>query len=153
MVSAKERLLAFEMDGSFLFHGSPFLVKELIPKQPTDFNKKTGKVEKDGNPCVAATPVAEIAIFRAITHRANFSGKGYASSFGTRPGGYLHFAVTRKLWKQLDGKIGYVYVLSRSGCLRFSPIELRFEQKVRPLEVIAVSAEDLPNNIKVKWWL
>lgn len=141
---AKKRLLKFERDGKFLFHGSPFLVEELILKQPFNSNKK------DGNPCVSATELAEVAIFRAITHEANFSGGGCDSSFGYIPGGRIYFTVTRELLEQLNGKMGYVYVLPWKECFRVSPIELRFEQNIRPIEVITVSAEDLPNDIKVR---
>ena len=154
MGNARERLLALEVEGKFLFHGSPLLLEELTPRQPVNFDRKTGEMRKDGNPCVAATHFAEIAIFRALTHMTQFSGRGCGSSFGLTPKGNIRLELTRKAWKQVRGKTGYVHVLSCNEFSRFSHSEWRSERKVRPLEVITVSAEDLPKNIiKVKRWL
>lgn len=155
MDNARERLLALETEGKFLFHGSPLLLEELTPRQPVNFDRKTGDMKNDGNPCVAATHLAEIAIFRALTHMTQFSGGGCGSSFGLTPEGDIRLELTRKAWKQVKGKTGYVYVLPRNEFSRHSPssMEWRSAHKMRPLEVIMVSAEDLPKNIKVKRWL
>ena len=150
MSNARERLLVLEAEGKFLFHGSPLLVKELIPRQPVNFDKETGEEEKDGDPCVAATHFVEIAIFRAITHRTQFSGRGCATSFGLTPEGNVRLEITRNAWKQLKGKTGYVYIFSRNEFSRHSRMEWRSEHKMKPLEVIAVSTEDLSKNIQVK---
>jgi hypothetical protein len=151
MGNARERLLTLEAEGRFLFHGSPLLLEELIPKQLVNFDRKTGKKSKDGNPAVAATPFASIAIFRAIVNPRNFPfGRGYGSSFGITPEGNIRLEVTRKTWEHLRGKTGYVYVLSRQGFSPFRSWDWRSESKVVPLEVIAISAEDLPKNIQVK---
>ena len=152
MSDTRERLLALETDGRFLFHGSPILVEKLIPKQPTNFDKKTGKEERHGDPCVAATNFAEIAIFRAIINPRNFPDKGYGSSFGMTSKENVRLTVKRRVWQQRKGKMGYVYVFSLNGFSRFSRMEWRSECEVKPLEVITVSVEDLPKNIKVKWW-
>jgi len=149
----RERLLALETDGKFLFHGSPFLVEELIPKQPTIFNRKTRKEKRHGDPCVAATNFAEIAIFRAIINPRNFPDKGYGSSFRVTPEGNICLTVTRKVWQQLEGKTGYVYVLPLNGFSKFSRMEWRSGSEVKPLEIIPVSAEDLSKDIQIKYWI
>lgn len=153
MSDIRERLLRLEAEDKFLFHGSPLLFKELAPQQPVNFDRKTGEMRQDGDPCVAATHIAEIAIFRAIVNSRNFPGKSYGSSFRVTPKGNSELTVTRKVWKRLEGKMGYVYILPRNEFSKHSRMEWRSEHEVRPLEIIAVSAKDLPKNIKVKWWL
>ena len=146
MISARERLLALETKG-FLFHGSPVLLERLSPRQPMIFNKQAGKSERHGNPCVATTSFAEIAIFRAIVNWQNFPIKNFSSSFGVGSEG-KRFAATREILNQLEGKTGYVYVFSQNGFSEFSSMEWRSECEMKPLEIIAVSAKDLPENIR-----
>jgi len=153
--NARERLLILETEGKFLFHGSPLLLKELIPKQLVNFDRKTGEKSKDGNPAVAATQFVDIAIFRAIVNPRNFPfGKGYGSSFGMTPEGNIRLEITQKTWEHLQGKMGYVYVLPRQGFSPFRSWDWRSEREVVPLEVITVSAEDLPTEkIQVRDWI
>ena len=145
----KEKLLALQAESRYVFHGSPVLLEELTPRQPTITNMETGKQEGHGDPCVAATPLAEIAIFRAIVNPVNFPFRGYGSSFGVGPDGNPRFSVTEKVLRNLAGKIGYVYVFERQGFSQFSEMEYRSAKAVKPIMAVAVSAEDLPENIEV----
>lgn len=150
MSKSKDRLLILETEGKFLFHGSPLLSKELHLKQPVNYEKITGKEIQDGNPCVAATPFAKIAIFRALTHQSQFFGqKGCGSSFGLTTEGNIRLVITRKAWKQLKEKTGYVYVLDRKQFSIRSAWDWRSENKVTPLEIVTVTAKDLPKEIRI----
>ena len=150
MSKVKDRLLELEAEGKFLFHGSPILLEELDLKQPVNYEKRTGKEVLDGNLCVAATQFSKIAVFRALTHQSQFFGqKGCGSSFGLTLEGNIRLALTKKAWKQLEGKTGYVYVLDRTEFSIRSAWEWRSEHKVTPLEVIIVLVEDLAENIKI----
>lgn len=146
----KKRLLTLEAKGDFVFHGSSSEFKELEPRQPMIYDKKIKKEKEHGNPCVTATPFADIAIFRAIINKQNFPFKGYSSSFGfSKRMNKNYFSTTKKVFDQLKGKKGCVYVLDKSYFKKFSSMEYRSEKIEKSLEVISVDYKDLPGNIKI----
>ena len=110
---ARKKLLALQKKG-FLFHGSPFKIDKLGLRQPVNFNIKKNKYVKHGKPCVAATPFADIAIFRAIINKTNFPSKSkdYAASFGIKSK-KLNLATTKKVLENLSNQCGYVYVFDK----------------------------------------
>lgn len=145
-MKSKEKLLALEAQNRYLFHGSPFFLQELIPQKPVNFDRKTGKKIDDGDPCISATHRVEIAIFRALTHRSQLSGRGCGSSFGMTPDGEIRLELTKdalNLIRQLRQVVGYIYVLPRENFSKHSQYEWRTYQRLRPLEVIEVSPEDI----------
>jgi|SRR3989344_3889913 len=145
---ARKKLLALQKKG-FLFHGSPFKIDKLGLRQPVNFNIKKNKYVKHGKPCVAATPFADIAIFRAIINKTNFPSKSkdYAASFGIKSK-KLNLATTKKVLENLSNQCGYVYVFDKKQFSRRSIWEWRSYQEIRPIKVIKITIGDLSNNIK-----
>jgi len=148
-LSPREKLLSLEKEGKFVFHGSPDSIEILEPKQPLIFNKQSKAREKHGEPCVAATPYADIAIFRAVVNPRNFPEKGYASSFGVNKDNTARLCATKQVLENIKDKKGFVYVLDKSSFEKFSDMEWRSEQIIKPNEVILITADDLPSNIQL----
>jgi hypothetical protein len=152
----KEKLLALEKEGKYVFHGSAVKIGKLEPRQPEIFNTKEQKTEAHGEPGVSATPFAEVAIFRAIVNKQNFPSIKYASSFGLdRGGSKLIFDASKEVLERLksgDYK-GYVYVLDKESFGKFSSIEWRSGEAAAPIEIIEVSSRDLPIVIGVANWV
>ena len=143
----RERLLFLEKEGKFVFHGSPDVIDILNPRQAENKNGETGEMEKDGEPAVFATPYADMAIFRALMDTKGVVG-GSESTFGI-DGQDLYFSATKNLLDQANKKIGRVYVLDKEKFKNFEAMQCRSNESVTPVEVIEVTAEDLPENIKL----
>ncbi|MFH1098567.1 MAG: hypothetical protein V1723_01400 [Candidatus Uhrbacteria bacterium] len=143
----REKLLALEGEGTFVFHGSPDAVNALQPRQAYNYNKETGQMEKDGAPAVFATPHADVAIFRALINTKGVTGES-ESSFGIKEG-RLHFSATRNLLDQTSGKTGKIYVLDKRKFKDLEGMQCRSEEPIAPIEVIEVTTEDLPKDIKL----
>ncbi len=140
----KEKLLYYEKEGIYLFHGSPFLVDNLEPRQSDIFNKKALKNIKHGKPCISATPFAEIAIFRSLINIKNCKG---SSAFKLNKKNNPEFSTTKENLEQINEKIGYVYIFKKNDFSKFSDMEWRIDEKIKPTEVVMVTKKDLPNNI------
>ena len=141
----REKLLALEKDGRYVFHGSPGIIDILEPRQAGGHNEKTGKWENDGNPAVFATPYADLAIFRSLLY-----DKDLENEFGIN-GDQLYMRANKKLFKRAKNRIGKVYILDKS---KFNPasfrgIDCKSEEKIVPLEIIEVTIDDLPKNIEI----
>ena len=147
--SLREKLLSLEEEGKFVFHGSSDVIKKLEPRQPYISNKETKKQEKHGEPCVAATSHADIAIFRAIVNNKNFSKITHASRFWINKNNLPQFATTKKVLENVKDKKGFVYVLDKSLFNQFSGMEWRINKDIEPIEVISVTNKDLPPNIQL----
>lgn len=148
VLSSRDKLLSLEKEGKFVFHGSPDEIETLEPRQPLIYNVQKKEKEKHGNPCVAATPYADIAIFRAIVNSKNFSHGGYASFLKVDKEGVMKLATTKQVLEEIEDKKGFVYVLDKSVFDKFSNMEWRSESPIKPEDVIVVTAEDLPPNIQ-----
>jgi len=142
--SVRERLLDLEKSGKFVFHGSAREIETLEPRQPY-----IERGEKHGNPCVATTPFVDIAIFRAIINEDNFAEKDYSSSFSFDSDKGIELNASQVVLNNLKDKKGFVYVLDKSLFEKFSGMEWRSEQSVKPVEVVEVTTEDLSDNIKL----
>jgi len=143
-LSPREKLLSFEKEGKFVFHGSARQIETLEPRQPC-----IGKDEKHGDPCVATTPFVDIAIFRAIINEDNFPQKTYSSSFGFDSDKGIELHASQIVLDNLKDKKGFVYALDKSLFKKFSGMEWRSEKTIKPNEVILVTADDLPSGIKL----
>jgi hypothetical protein len=143
----REKLLSLEKEGKYVFHGSPDIIKTLEPRQAYNQNKETGEMERDGEPAVFATPLADIAIFRALINRRGISGES-RSSFGIS-GEQPQFSATKNLLDGAKRKIGRVYVLDKSNFQNFDGMQCRSLETNEPIEVIEVTVDDLPQNIKI----
>jgi hypothetical protein len=143
-VSPREKLHALELEGKYVFHGSPGHISILEPKQAYNFGKEHGE------PSIVATPMADVAIFRAVINSKNFP-ENHASSFGVNEDGTLHFEASKDILENIKSKKGFVYVLSKAGFKSFegSPMEFRSTKETAPEEVIEVTADDLPESIGI----
>jgi len=143
----RERLLSLEKEGKYVFHGSPDTIAVLDPRQAYNYSKETGKMEKDGEPAVFATPYADVAIFRALTDTRGVKGES-TSQFGI-DGDKLHFSATKNLLEAARRKVGRVYVLDKQKFQDFEGMQCRSEEPNKPIEIIEVTVDDLPQNIRI----
>lgn len=143
----RKKLLALEKDGKYVFHGSPDVIYTLEPRQAYNINQETGQEEKDGNPAVFATPNADVAIFRALISGRNVS-EDLESKFGMNERG-MHFSATQNLLDSAKDKMAKVYVLDKSKFTNFEGTQCRSEESIVPIQVVEITAEDLPENIEV----
>lgn len=143
----RERLLSLEKEGKYVFHGSPETIQSLEPRQAYNRNEKTGEMEKDGEPAVFATPYADVAIFRALINTKDVSGES-TSQFGINEE-QLHFSTSRKLLDEAINKIGKVFVLDKQKFGNFEGMQCKSGETVIPIEVIEVTVNDLPKDIKI----
>jgi len=142
----REKLLALEKEGKYVFHGSPEQIEILEPRQAEKINKKTGEMEKYGEPAIYATVYAETAIFRALINAKDVIGDS-ESSFGMNESG-LHFSTTKNLLEAAKKKVGKVYVLDRQKFSNFRGMQCESNESITPLDIVEVSFDDLPNNIE-----
>jgi hypothetical protein len=144
----KQELLRLESEGSFVFHGTGEDVELLEPRQAIDTEKGL-----DREPAIFASPAADFAIFHAIVNTRNFP-QGIQSESGAinhDDGSFeLKFALPKESLDSLaDSAAGWVYVFDKND---FKNIEGRLAEvesqtKVRPINKIRVSKQDLPSNI------
>ncbi len=152
---SKTELKKLEESGEFVFHGSALKLDALEPRQAYTLSKTEKKMVKDGEPAVAATPYADIAIFRAIINAENMPGKHWSNFGASIKNGVvlLEFGATKDTFERAMGKKGYVYVLYRKDFLpkggHQKEMDWRCGIKVKPVNAIAVTSDDLPENIKI----
>ena len=147
IITGRERLLSLEKEGTYVFHGSPVKIDTLEPRQPYNLDETTGGMEKHGDPSISASPFAEIAIFRAIVHPNKFSEFQGGMGFNDETGEFVFDAPKEALEKIKEDR-GYVYVFKKSDFSDFSPMEMRSQTEMKPEEIVEVSYNDLPNNIR-----
>lgn len=142
----RERLLLIEKEGKYVFHGSPDTIKVLEPRQAYNRNKENGIMEKDGEPAVFATPYADVAVFRALTDARGVRGES-TSQFWMDDDG-LHFSATKNILEAAKTKVGKIYILDKQMFHDFEGMQCRSSQTNVPIEVVEVTVDDLPQNIK-----
>ena len=159
---SKEKLALLQETNQYVFHGSPDgTIEVLEPKQSTYLPEASKPAESipDGKPAISATPYADLATFRAIINNQNIPLKEYASGFGIDGDGKRTFQVsTEEVLEYVKGKKGYVYVFdknkfepySRDGRPRSIYMEWRAYEPIKPVEVIEVTDEDLPEKEKIE---
>ena len=139
----RQKLHNLEQTGLFVFHGSsePNLL-ELHPRQATTIIN--AQRVNDGDPAVVATERCDIAIFRALTKNAR------RSNFGIH-NGEMYFKVDESSYNDLkDSKAcSYVYVFKKEGFNVWNEMESRSLEPVKPDQVIQVTFDDLPTNIRL----
>ena len=164
MSSNKERILELEKTGKYVFHGSANgEIKELEPRQSThvtDLSKPTESSINDGDPAVAATPYAQIAIYRAIVNSNNIHFK-HTSGFGFSSPTNIYYRVDseKTLQEIFNNKVGYVYIFNKADFKPYNrdrdpsedEMEWRCYKPIKPVEVIKVTSNDLPpkNQIEI----
>ncbi|MFA6995416.1 MAG: hypothetical protein WC249_03365 [Patescibacteria group bacterium] len=141
VINPRERLLKLEKEGHYVFHGSKALVDRLEPQQAYNNN------QKDGAPAVFATPFADVAIYRSLINTNNINGPS-ESQFGTTGDG-VYFKASQNLVDSAKNITGKIYVLDREKFKNFKGTECRLEEPIDPIEVIEVTANDLPTNIEI----
>lgn len=142
--SEKQLLKKLEGEGRWVFHGSAKLLQILNPKQA---HNQGGP---DGEPAVFASPLTDIAIFRAIINRDNIKNN-HRSGF-SRINDQLTFRATQETIDQLHDmseKEGYVYVFDKNKFITKNRIEYVSRDPVVPDQIIKVSKIDLPEDIDV----
>ena len=149
----KEKLMALEKEGIYVFHGSPVLLEELEPRQAHNFDKEKGEALKDGEPGVAATPFAEMAIFRAVIHNSIRINDHHWSRFGMGRGedkDKISYGTTPEIFEKAKEAMGYVYVFRKQDFTKYKVFEWRSTKSVKPIRIFRVNFHDLPENIELE---
>ena len=148
----KDTLIALEKKGDFVFHGSLVLLSgELEPRQAKTLDKHTGSMINDGELAVVATPIAEVAIFRAVIDNSLRVGGSHWSSFGWDKDGdgtSVEYKTTKEIFDKSKESKGYVYVFRKEDFHKYGTLEYRAFNKVKPVRIFEVDFDDLPKNIK-----
>ena len=135
MTKVKQKLLELEKEGKYLFHGSLEAdLNELKPHQAYTVLQEGKDMVKDGEPCVAATPYLDIAIFRALVTKGE-------SKFSVSAAGMADAIIKLKANQEAieisKGQKGYVYVLDKTGFISRSGnnycMEWRSNTSAKPL--------------------
>lgn len=151
-LAGRELLQRLEEEGAHVFHGSPNgSIGVLQPRQGRTSNPQTGIMENDGPPAVFATPIADVAIFRALFNSVNFSEVygHYSSSFELDENGQLILSATQNLIDAVRDKVGYVYVMENGAFYEGDGLECRTESEIVPSQKVRVTLEDLQSKIRV----
>ncbi len=144
---AKEKLLALEATGKFVFHGSPNPnIEALEPRQATTF--ENGVEVPDDKPAVHATSYADVAIFMALINKDNCP-HGYDSGFEYQ-GKPVFYASQKTIDQLTPDKKAFIYVFDREKFAQRGKLQVICYEKVEPNEMIEISAADLPSNIEVR---
>jgi hypothetical protein len=148
-----EALRALEKEGKYVFHGSSVVITELEPRQPMNLGPDRQMVEH-GKPCVAASQMLDIAIFRAVVNNKIKNEKGlHWSSFGYSredDDTSLNFKTMPEVLEKAKESVGYVHVFLKDDFEKFDGIEYRAYQKMKPLRIFKVGFQDLPANIDLE---
>lgn len=147
-MKTQEKFEKYINNSLFVFHGSPKVIDQLVLKQATTIDPQTNQRMNDGEPAVAATKYLDIAIFRALINNTNCPDK-HRSGFGL-DNGKLFFKATKECLEFVreNNAIGYVYILDAKKFLPYSPKEVRAYLEIRPIKVVKVTPEDLPEGIE-----
>jgi hypothetical protein len=151
MTGSKQKLLELEKEGKYLFHGSPESnLEELKPHQAYTVPEGEKDMVKDGEPCIAATPYLDIAIFKALITKGESS---FSVSATSREDAIIKLKANEEAIETAKNTKGCVYVLDKIGLVPISGnnycMEWRSKTSVKPLRVFEVSYEDLPANIEI----
>lgn len=152
-MNTKQTLINLAKSGKYVFHGSPAKISKLVPRQAYRFDMATKQNIPDGDPCVAATPFLDIAIFRSLINAQIAKKVGirvHRSSFGLQ-NDIPYFKSTLESYNNTkkSTSVGYVHVLDIKQFKRISNMEYRSYVPVIPLNIIEVHGTDLPKNIEI----
>ena len=146
----KKRLLELEKEGKYVFHGSPYIIEKMEPRQATNDNKQTGQEENDGEPAIFASPFTDVAIFRSMVNEKMHSGDS-TSRMGINDNNELSFSATQGLIDRAKEIAGQIYVFERKDFIEDQSrgLDLRCNKEISPIEIIEVNYKDLPENIEI----
>lgn len=145
-------LRALEKEGKYVFHGSSEIITEFEPRQAKNFDMETGKSGEHGKPCIATSQILDLAIFCAIINKKiKDKDNSHWSRFGrSQDADDLEFNTTPEIFEKAKQAHGYVYVFNKDDFEKFSGMEYRAYQKMKPLRIFKVGFQDLPANISLE---
>ena len=146
-------LKKLEQSGNYVFHGSSNKIEKLEPRQAMIFDRKRKVSVPDGDPCVAATPSLDIAIFRSLISAQIAKAKKifpHHSQFGMN-NGVPYFKVTKNSLDSalMPGSRGFVHVLDSGLFEKRNGMESRAYVDIVPKFIVEVKGKDLPKNIAI----
>lgn len=156
--SGREILKDLESAGVYVFHGSPKGEIEILEPRQGMRAAKSNEMITDGDPAVSATPYVDISIFRAIVSmRKNSKISNYNTSFGVHNGELKYGVSSQDILDEAKNNFGYVYVFNksdfepydRSGNASDKNMEWRSYKPVKPIQVVEVNFNDLPDMEKI----
>ncbi len=132
IIGTMDELETLEATGEYVFHGSPYEIKELEPRQATNAGLP------DGEPAVWASDLPVVAIFMALV------GGRYSSGVSITNGEVELTAVRSGLTALRGDKLtGYVHVLPKEQFTKVKQHDYVSTKPQHPVEVIKVKAKDL----------
>ena len=141
--------------GTYLFHGSDNEAIKLF-KPVQAYTTVGAKQKKDGRPAIHTTQLLDIAIFMAIFNAKNIP-KDLDSMYSTNSTGNVKFTISKATMAQLkNSAAGYLYVFNKQDfkpkrtATGINPFEWTRHETILPLKKFRVSAQDLPENIRIK---
>jgi hypothetical protein len=154
----RQKLIDLQNSGKYVFHGSKIGgLDNLVPRQATDTNPATGELFEDGDPAISASPFCDLAIFVALlpsTPPASVKKElNEYSQYGTLNGEPYMATIKKTYDRMIDpSNSGFVYVLERSSFSEYEKrgYEYRSMHSVQPVEVLRVTAADIPPSIIIR---
>jgi len=140
----KKHIVEIAKSKDFVYHGSPFLIEKLEPRQAKTRDKKTGEMVNDGKPAVVATNDLNIAIFRALTAKLRGSTAFSISDDTKDP---KRFMMSKEAKKEYPKSKGYVYVLGKKYFKKHTSLEWRAYKEITPLKRLEVNPKDFTEKI------
>jgi hypothetical protein len=143
-VSGRSALEYLSKTGQYTFHGSPYEIETLEPRQAYS------NTQPDGEPAVATTPNVDSAIFRALINRKKDEeqGRKHHSAWSGTAAGMNYVTLKSSLDALSPEEKGYVYVFGKANHDFLSwRGELRSLQPLDPDLTVEVHPVDLPEII------
>jgi hypothetical protein len=129
----REKLLALEKEGEYVFHGSTDSYDILEPKQAHHYSEATEEEREDKKPAVFASTLTDVAIFRALINEKAFPGDSQSKiSFND---GTLTLFATKNLIENAKKITGMVYVLDKQQFKNFEGMQCWLEKKLNQSKV------------------
>ncbi len=148
-----EELLYKTGDRGYVFHGSPYNIRELKP------SKGECMSEKEINKLIAIYAVNQpsIAIFHAIMPRSKIKGKfirkwtGHTHIDNGKRTFNLIFEMNKLAYEDFlkNPRDGYVYLLKQKDFKQVDPVEFVYEKAYIPTHKIPIKKEDFNHKIEI----
>lgn len=137
MSKSRQILEEIAASGKYLFHGSPYKLKQVEPRQAYNRGRP------DGKPAVATIDLIDPAIFISLIPKDS----GWSAN-----GNDWHFYASFDALEKAKAATGYVYVFEKNTEFKLykRSREWRAYRIVTPAKVVEVHYEDLPADIKIK---
>ena len=143
-IAGREALEFLQNTGEYVFHGSWQRLDEIEPVQAYSHD------ELDGEPAVCTTSNHDVSIFRSLVNTPKCVSEIRSAGWSNETGEFI-FTATKTAMESAEDvdATGYVHVFNKSDFERYRGMEYRTNEKIRPLFIVEVGKDDLPEDIKI----